>query len=221
MFHWIRSLFGDTSIVTAVIWTPFTNQEQYTQIKNNLYEWRQQWKEQIQLSFTTIVPGHLYESKSTNQNSRKKLRVAVVITSDKNILDTLPARVKSRITPNLIPVWSLVANVKNDSYSIKGVEIQGSKHFEPGAEVYPCRQWSGDGYERPYVVGVQRETKKFVSVVFRSNRLENWRVELVENQILIFQLRHTVGGWMGDAKDKEEAQLLANIMNQRSNSLKS
>jgi hypothetical protein len=212
-----RSFIGST--VTVVIWIPHTDQEQYRQITNSLYEWRQQWKQQIQLSFTTTIPDHLYESKS-NYKRKEKLKVAIVITSDTAILNNFPVGVKSRTVPSLCPVWSLTATVKNETYLSKGIEIQGSKHFEPGAKVYPCSQWSGDGYARPYVVGLHLKTQKFISVICPSNRLENWKVELVENPILIFQLRHTVGGWSGDPKEKEEAQFLADGMNERTKSMK-
>ncbi len=218
MFQWMKDRFGRGSAATVVIWIPRTDQEQYTQVKNNLYEWQQQWQQQIQLSFTTTVPGDLYESKS-NCKRNGKLRVAVVITSDTAILNSLPIGVKSRTVPSLRPVWSLTATVKNETYLSKGIEIQGSKHFEPGAKVYPCGRWSGDGYERPYVVGLHRETQKFISVICPSNRLENWKVELVENPILIFQLRHTVGGWEGASQEKEEAQFWAEAMNERTKSM--
>ena len=220
MFQWLKDRFGRGSAVTVIIWIPRTDQEQYIQVKNNLSEWRQQWRQQIQLSFTTTVPGHLYESKS-NYKRNGKLKVAVVITSDTTILNSLPVGVKSRTVPSLRPVWSLTATVKNEIYLSKGIEIRGSKHFEPGAKIYPCRKWSGDGYERPYVVGLHRETQQFTSVICPSDRLENWKVELVENPIVIFQLRHTVGGWEGASKDKEEAQLLADMMNERINSMRS
>ncbi len=218
MFQWMKDRFGIGSAVTVVVWIPHTDQEQYTQIANSLYEWRQQWKQQIQLSFTTTVAGDCYESKS-NYKRKGKLKVAIVITSDTAILNSLPVGVKSRTVPSLCPVWSLTATVKNKTYLSNGIEIQGSKHFEPGAKVYPCRQWSGDGYERPYVVGLHRETQKFISVVCPSDRLENWKVELVENPILIFQLRHTVGGWSDHPNEKEEARLLANGMNERTKSM--
>lgn len=220
MFQWMKDRFRRYFAVTVVIWIPHTDQEQYTQITNTLYEWRQHWKQQIQLSFTTTVPGHmlLYESKS-NYKRNGKLKVAVVITSNTAILNNLPVGVKSHTVPSLCPVWSLTATVKNETYLSKGIEIQGSKHFEPGAKVYPCSQWSGDGYARPYVVGLHRETQKFISVICPSDHLENWKVELVENPILIFQLRHTVGGWSGDPKEKEEARFLADVMNERTKSM--
>ncbi|NJK69742.1 MAG: hypothetical protein HC941_27435 [Microcoleus sp. SU_5_3] len=221
MFQWIKDLFGRGSAVTVVIWIPHTDREQYRQITNSLYEWRQQWKQQIQLSFTTNVYDRYYEPES-NCKRNGKLKVAVVITSDSAILKSLPVGVKSRTIPSLSPVWSVTATVKNQTYLIKGIEIQGSKHFEPGAKVYPCQQWSGDGYERPYVVGLHRETQKFTSVVCASDRFENWKVELVENPILIFQFQQTTGGWWSDdPKQKEEAQLLADGMNARNARIKS
>lgn len=205
-FQWIKHRLTGVSPGTVQIWIPQTDREKYVQIANSLYEWRQKWQDRIDRSFKTSIPSHL---------NNGKLKVSVAIVSDLNILKSLPTGINSQIIPPLHPVWSLVANVKNATYSMKGIEIRGSKHFEPGSAVYPCRRWSGDGYERPYVVGLQRDTHKFISIVCPSSRLENWRVELVENPIVIFQLRHTTGGWDGSDGDREEAQLLADGMNRR------
>jgi hypothetical protein len=204
----------NVSIVTALVWIPNTDRDTYAKIKASLYNWRRSWSHHIHLSFIDSVDHEDGRIRCRRGRPKRRLRVAVVITSRQS-LEHLPNGAKHQIIPDLEPEWGLQANVRDVTYSIKGVEVRGAKHFAPGAEVYPHGAYSGDGYERTYVTGRHKETGQFISILMPTERLENWRAVLIEDPIVLFRMRETGAGYWGRAGREEGAKELAAGMNAR------
>ncbi len=86
--------------------------------------------------------------------------------------------------------WCLVANIVDERpYGPEGKETRrGTKHFAAGAKIYCFPfQW-GDGYERIRVIGRHRGSRRFVTMIIKSDWLTNWRAQRVYSPAVIKQL---------------------------------
>ena len=97
------------------------------------------------------------------------------------------------------PVWCLVANiVENRPYGPQGETTRrGTKHFAAGAKIYCFPVEWGDGYEQIRVIGRQRGSHRFVTMIIKSKWLTNWRAQLVYSPAVIKRLN---GAWERAAK---------------------
>jgi hypothetical protein len=91
---------------------------------------------------------------------------------------------------------------------------RGAKHFAPGAKVYFL--YGFDGWERVYVVGRHRGSKRYIELIMNSAHLTNWRAELVYSPHLVRLLREAsemrLKGPLDDAAAKERAERYAETL---------
>ncbi|MDB5332428.1 MAG: hypothetical protein JWP03_3579 [Phycisphaerales bacterium] len=89
------------------------------------------------------------------------------------------------------PVWGVAANVAMEHrYGPGGAETRrGTKHFAPGAKVFVYEFMWGYGGTNVTVVGRHRKSKRFIRITMPSNRLVNWRAELVYSPYIAKQFR--------------------------------
>ena len=105
--------------------------------------------------------------------------------------------------------WCLVGNiVQEHPFGEGGSQIQrGAKHFSPGTKVYCLPAQWGDGYERIIVIGRHRGSKRFVTMVIRSDWVTNWRAKVVyEPSVLRLIEEATRESWRRDWGSKEEVE---------------
>jgi hypothetical protein len=94
-------------------------------------------------------------------------------------------------------IWCVVGNiVDRRATGVGGSEIKsGTKHFPPGAKVYCCPPLWGDGYENIRVIGRHRGSHLYVTMVIKSDWVENWRVKLVYSPHVINELKKQMANW--------------------------
>ena len=195
---------------TAMVWVPCTDPDTYERQSRLLFDWRTTWVHAIDFSFT----DHIFHRDGC-KHLDGSLKVAVVLAGRK-ALKHFPSETRHEIIPDLDPVWGLAARVKDEQYDSKGVIVRGSKHFAAGAEVYPHRRFSGDGYARTYVTGLQKETGKYATVVMGTDRFEEWRAVQLENPHVIFRMRYCgQAGWNGEDGDEQKARAYVASMTSR------
>jgi|CXWL01.1.fsa_nt_gi hypothetical protein len=88
------------------------------------------------------------------------------------------------------PVWCVAANVLAvRTFGPGGAEKRsGTKQFAPGAKVYVFDFFWGMGGDDVTVIGHQRRTKRYITLVMRAAHLANWRTELVYSPHAIKQI---------------------------------
>lgn len=81
-----------------------------------------------------------------------------------------------------IPLWTLVANIKQEiSYGQGEMETRyGTKQFSPGTKVYII-DWYAGMCQAITVIGLSRDTKRLITIVIRAEWIENFRVRLCYN----------------------------------------
>jgi hypothetical protein len=86
-------------------------------------------------------------------------------------------------SPDQDSLLCLVGNIVPERpYGEGGKEIRrGTKHFSPGTKVYCFPSQWGDGYEQIKVIGRHRGSKRFVTMIIRSEWVTNWRAKFVYN----------------------------------------
>ena len=102
-------------------------------------------------------------------------------------MNDVSAEVREPSTP---PVWCVVANVLAvRAFGPGGAEKRsGTKQFAPGAKVYVFDFFWGMGGDDVTVIGRQRRTKRYITLVMRAEHLPNWRTELVYSPHAIKQI---------------------------------
>ena len=80
-------------------------------------------------------------------------------------------------------VWCLVANLRQmDHHAEAHFRFsRGERHFPPGAKVYCFPPLREEGYENIRIVGRHRASRGYVTMVVSTQRLTNWRTQLVRN----------------------------------------
>ncbi|UQA59069.1 hypothetical protein [Polyangium aurulentum] len=192
---------------TWEIYVPWTDPETWRQKNDWLKQWRRDWKGHIAWSFAT-APAQTY-----GPEDRGRKRVAVIHATPAALAELLPVAT-CRPIPPLEPVWGLRATVNDEPYDSRGTEVIGTKHFAPGSPVYPHRQYSGDGYERTYVTGKDRETGRYASIIYPVWRFRDWEAVLLDVPAVIYRMRGPAG-WTGLPGEQEEAEGIARLMNER------
>lgn len=107
-----------------------------------------------------------------------------------------PKRVRVKMSKNgdligspIGGIWCVVANVTEVQIFGETQETQiGTKHFSPGTKVYCFPPLWGDGYENIKVIGRHRGSRKLITMIIPSKRLENWRVKYVYHPHVIYEI---------------------------------
>lgn len=73
----------------------------------------------------------------------------------------------------------VTAFVRRAPYELDGVIIRGAAHFAPGTRVYVDPPYSGDGWERTYMVGRDRDHGRWIRLMGPRARLRGFHVEEV------------------------------------------
>jgi hypothetical protein len=103
------------------------------------------------------------------------------------------------------PIWCPVANmVRERPYGPGRSEIKhGSKHFAPGAKLYPFSVMGWFSHVQVRVVGRHRGSHKYVTMIVRAAWLTDWRVDLVYSPHVISQIWPA---WDGTQESKARAE---------------
>ncbi|HEX5324545.1 MAG TPA: hypothetical protein VFW40_12210 [Capsulimonadaceae bacterium] len=93
----------------------------------------------------------------------------------------------------------MVANVAEIRQSGKRSTRTGRRirYFPSGARVYCFPPVPGDKYQNVRVIGRLRGSRGYETAVVPSNRLTNWRAQIVYSPAIIEQM---AGHWQGDAE---------------------
>jgi hypothetical protein len=103
------------------------------------------------------------------------------------------------------PIWCPVANmVRERPYGPGRSEIKhGSKHFAPGAKLYPFGVIGWYPHIQVQVIGRHRRSHKYVTMIVRAAWLTNGRVNLVYSPHIISEVWPT---WDGTQESKARAE---------------
>ncbi|HAA55118.1 MAG TPA: hypothetical protein DCE42_10185 [Myxococcales bacterium] len=130
----------------------------------------------------------------------------VLCRATQQALDALPSNISYQPIEELTPHDALVADIRDETYEIKGKTVHGSKHFAAGASVYCSEPYSGDGYERIYMLGQHKHTGYYTAVMGPTKRLEHWRIESVTHPVVQYMMAYeTPGGWWHDSNHITES----------------
>jgi hypothetical protein len=109
------------------------------------------------------------------------------------------------------PVWCLVANFRRERpYGPEGQTTVpgGTRHFAPGAKVYCLPPDRGNGYETVPIIARHRVSHRYITAYTNSAWLENWRVKLVYEPVLVSKL---LGYWDWTTESRELAEQLVKL----------
>ncbi len=139
----------------------------------------------------------------------------------RNIIDWLLAKLRLRVrsttsqsdTPQPECNWCLVGNIVDQHPFGTEQEIRrGSKHFSAGTKVYCLPAQWGDGYEKVVAVGIERHSRRLITVVMPSEQITNWRATVVYKPAVLKRLRrgfeHFNHQWRTEREVKEYADYL-------------
>ncbi|MDW7691728.1 hypothetical protein R9C00_16715 [Flammeovirgaceae bacterium SG7u.111] len=105
-------------------------------------------------------------------------------------------------------IWCVIGNIVNKlEYGLKKEIIRGSKHFSPGTRVHCFPPLWGDGYEKIKVIGRHRKSKRFITIIMKSDLIENWRVTKIYHPFIIRQMFQE-NGWDDTEKSKMDSSKL-------------
>ena len=111
--------------------------------------------------------------------------------------------------------WCLVGNiVESRTYGEASKETRsGTKHFSPGTKVFCLPAQWGDGYENIMVIGRHRGSKRFETMIVRSEWVTSWRAKVVYNsevlrRLAAIELEQGRSNW----KTKEEVEKYAALL---------
>lgn len=100
-------------------------------------------------------------------------------------------------------IWCLVGNIKESHYhGVDKVSTKGTKYFNAGAKVYCFPSKWGDAYERIWVIGQNRKSKKPITIIINSDLITNWRLKKVHDPIIIKKMKEK-NGWDNTNKSKK------------------
>jgi hypothetical protein len=103
--------------------------------------------------------------------------------------------------------WCLVGNVVAEHpYGQSHEPRRGSKQFTPGTKVYCLPPQWGDGYERTVVVGRARGSKRWITVVMKTNLITHWRAKVVYQPAVLHRLRQGIDNHNAQWKSREEVE---------------
>jgi hypothetical protein len=181
---------------TAIVSLPRSEPEPYRALRQALFAWAERHREHVQNRWPI----------SANE--------LLVIASAEALAD-LPAPAGWREI-ELAPRWGLLADVADRTYQIRGTPVRGTRHFAPGTTLYVYPPYSGDGFERTYMVGPHRDTRAYISIIGPTARLERWRVETITHPAMLYEIGRALVPW-DERSDvtREMAEATAQAMNER------
>jgi hypothetical protein len=110
--------------------------------------------------------------------------------------------------------WCLVGNVKMEYvWGEEKIVRRGSKLFPPGAKLYCFPSQWGDGYENIMVIGKPRRTGRLITIIMRSERIENWRVKKVYDKRVLERMKGKT--WADRFCDEEIIRRFAESLNKK------
>jgi hypothetical protein len=116
-------------------------------------------------------------------------------------------------------IWCLVGNIVDEHpYGDEPIIKHGTKQFAPNTKVY-CfpPQWD-NGYKRFEVIGKSRKRDTLITIILRSERIENFRLAHVYDPFVITKML-TSNGWDNSDNSKQRIeQLLLHLPNKISDS---
>jgi hypothetical protein len=84
---------------------------------------------------------------------------------------------------------------------------RGTKHFSQNTKVICFPPKWGDGYENIMVIGRHRNSKRYITIIMPSKRINNWRMKRVYEPHVIREMKLNVG-WKESDSDKERLEIL-------------
>lgn len=114
--------------------------------------------------------------------------------------------------------WCLVGNVIGDHPCGEGdrQSRRGTKQFRAGTKVYCLPPQWGDGYERILVIGRQRASHKFITLIMPAKYITNWRAKVVYNPEVIRRLQAiALDDWIPSWPFREQVEQFAEGMIER------
>jgi hypothetical protein len=116
-------------------------------------------------------------------------RISVLVEGEARTVTPGPLRPDN--TLRLIgPIWCPVASVIQERpYGPGGAEKRrGTRHFQPGAKVYVNTRFGSGDRTSFEVIGRDRTSHRYVTMIFSASWLTHWRVELVYSPHVIEQI---------------------------------
>ena len=116
--------------------------------------------------------------------------------------------------------WCLVGNIVEQAQSgSDGDSIRkGTKHFSPKTKVYCLPAQWGDGYDQIIVIGRDRISKKFRTMIISSTSVENWRAKVVYNpEVIRIIEKATEASWRKNWESEEQLLTYIRAINKRRN----
>ena len=106
--------------------------------------------------------------------------------------------------------WCLIGNiVKEHSAGPGGADqVEGTKHFKPGAKVHCLAPQWGDGYEKIKVVGRHRKSNRYVTMVIRSSWVTNWRAKVIYSPTVLHRLNWAGIMWKSEISVRQWVQIM-------------
>src|SRR5512140_226465 len=120
---------------------------------------------------------------------------ALLVRAPRAALDAVPPPLRAVEIPALVPRRVKAAIVRNIAYDRRGILTRGLSHFAPGTLVYAAGPYSGDGYERTVMIGRDRETARYISMMGATARLKQWHSAEVTDPEALFVLRNAYCDW--------------------------
>jgi hypothetical protein len=108
-----------------------------------------------------------------------------------------------------VGVWCIVANIKREHpFGPGGKETKiGTRQFRGGTKVYVAGCWPGT-CDAVLAIGLQRNSRKFVTCIVDVRCVENFRVKLVYHPRVLELIQQDDRCWI---RTKEEAEKWATV----------
>ena len=117
--------------------------------------------------------------------------------------------------PELPPQWCLVGNViEEHPYGQEHQIRRGSKHFLAGTRVY-CLAPRWDGLDEFFAIGLHRGSRRFTTVIMRTNYITNWRSKQVFQPEVLRRITEVAQSPSGRSwASREEVEQFAGWLNE-------
>jgi hypothetical protein len=112
--------------------------------------------------------------------------------------------------------WCLVGNVVDHHPFGESKELRhGSKHFSRDTKVYCLPPQWGDGYERVVAVGLARGSRRWITVVMRTELITNWRAKVLYKPHVLARLREGFNGFKRQWESQAQVESTAKELRDR------
>ena len=131
---------------------------------------------------------------------------------DEKLVNRILADIRFQGAEGVVPTakheWmpALVGNIVDEHEYGENHEIRrGTKQFGPGAKVYLAPAQWGDGYEKVYVIGQPRHSRKLIQVVMSCSKITNFRAQKVYSPAVLNMMRKSTIRWWNEDEDTMDA----------------